>query len=231
LPIVPEEYLNVSYLNSTRSRPNEDVFSSLGNNHSYSASQRKRRIKAPDSLKSPLAPWRDPVENWRALVTEDVLLGPQSPHHHSKATSSHNQPSHMPQRRHTMNLADIRTISTNLSSLNIFSGFSTSRKQIKVSDNWELAKSRLTTPIYFKSGPGYDDSFGFVSNQELVKVRSSVCWVGEDASFFFFLLKPLFVYVFTSKPHRPLSFCCLSFVVRLDCCLDLFANHLCCLFV
>jgi hypothetical protein len=158
LPILEEEYINKSYLNNAKS------IYSTSNNNSFN-NQLKRKIKAPDSLKSPLAPWRDPVENWRALVTEDVLID-----NNLKANNQTN----LPNRRHTMNLADIQSISTNLSSLNILSGFGTSnRKQIKVSDNWELAKSRLSRPIYLKSGPGYDDSYGFVSNQELVKVRRS----------------------------------------------------------
>ena len=145
--------MNKSYLNNT------------GTIYSSNINSSKRKIKAPDSLKSPLAPWRDPVENWRALVTEDVLID-----NNPKSTNQAN----MPNRRHTMNIADIHSISNNLSSLNILSGFrTTNRKQIKVSDNWEIAKCRLTTPIYFKSGPGYDDSYGFVSNQELVKVRNN----------------------------------------------------------
>jgi hypothetical protein len=149
--------MNQSYLNNTSSNYPSNINNSI-NNHL------KRKIKAPESLKSPLAPWRDPVENWRALVTEDVVID------NLKSTNQAN----MPNRRHTMNIADIHSISNNLSSLNIFSGFGASnRKQIKVSDNWEIAKSRLSTPIYFKSGPGYDDSCGFVSNQELVKVRNN----------------------------------------------------------
>ena len=71
-------------------------------------------------------------------------------------------------------MSDFQSLSSNLSSLNIFSGLwsnnNNSRKQFKVSDKWKVAKSRLTTPIYFKSGPGYDD-FGYVSIQELIKVR------------------------------------------------------------
>ena len=126
--------MNQSYLNNTSSNYPSNINNSI-NNHL------KRKIKAPESLKSPLAPWRDPVENWRALVTEDVVID------NLKSTNQAN----MPNRRHTMNIADIHSIS----------------------NNWEIAKSRLSTPIYFKSGPGYDDSCGFVSNQELVKVRNN----------------------------------------------------------
>jgi hypothetical protein len=172
LPILQEELTNNSAFLNNGSDLNE-ILINISKNYS---SQRKKRIKAPESLKSPLAPWRDPVENWRALVTEDVLIDANNKLDGLR-TPRNPQPG-MLGRRHTMNIADIQSISSNLSSLNIFSGItsinnksnnSDNNRQAKVS-NWKVAKSRLTTPIYFKSGPGYDD-FGFVSTQELIKVR------------------------------------------------------------
>ena len=135
------------------------------------SNQRKRRIKPPESLKSPLAPWREPVEDWKALVTEDVFDDVNKFENMRK-----NSQCKLPSRRHTMTLSDIKSISNNIKSLNIFSGFSSSaankrKQQTKVSDSLKVAQSRLTTPVYFKSGPGYDD-FGFVSTQELIKVRN-----------------------------------------------------------
>lgn len=153
----------------------------LMNMTSYSAnsSMRKKRIKAPESLRSPLTPiWIEPIETWRALVTEDVLTD-----NNSKQDSSM-------KRNQTMHLADLSSLSNNLASLNIFSGLrllnrSTTNEQQqqqsandetriydskKVSDELRVVRSRLTNPIYMKSGPGYDD-FGYVSTQELIKVK------------------------------------------------------------
>jgi hypothetical protein len=154
-----------------------------------SIEQRKKRIKGDDCLRSDLSPWGEPVENWRALVTEDILTDT-----FNKTDSRRTSLAGNLSRRHTMNISDM---SNNLSSLNIFSSFRTNHfsphnnpyspnknnnnnnninekntnlNSKKVSDNWNIAKSRLTSPIYLKSGPGYDD-FGFVSSQELIKVR------------------------------------------------------------
>lgn len=155
----------------------------LMNMTSYSAnsSMRKKRIKAPESLRSPLTPiWIEPIETWRALVTEDVLTD-----NNSKQDSSSMK------RNQTMHLADLSSLSNNLASLNIFSGLrllnrsnTTNEQQQqqsaadetrvydskKVSDELRVVRSRLTNPIYMKSGPGYDD-FGYVSTQELIKVK------------------------------------------------------------
>lgn len=178
---------------------------SASSSSSNAVAETKKRIKAPESLRSPLTPWRDPVENWRALVTEDVLdeLGTHdefSAQHRSANNQNHHRTpgSKMPNRRHTMTFADLNRVSSTLASINIFSGFgsgngstgakiqqqksltshSESREFAsdssckKVSNSWQIAKSRLTTPVYLKSGPGYDD-FGFVSTQELIKVREA----------------------------------------------------------
>lgn len=126
--------------------------------------QQKRSIKAPESLKSPLAEWSDPVEDWRALVTEDIL------------TESGRSPSiRNLERRHTMNLTD--TISNNLTSLNIFTGLTNSSKskqinegQLKVSEEKDKESMVKRDPVYFKSGPGHVD-FGYVGMEDLVKVR------------------------------------------------------------
>jgi hypothetical protein len=141
--------------------------------------QQKRRIKAPESLKSPLAEWSEPVENWRSLITDDIMIGKAE----SARTSSHDaQP-----RRHTMNLTDLDTLTNSLQ--NIFAGFtseltnmgnniknvessncssnsSLEKLQSKVSDDASFSKK----PIYFKSGPGHYD-FGFVCMQEFIQVR------------------------------------------------------------
>lgn len=194
LPILQEDLIaqDDSVFVKNPNSLNEILFNIPSESYYYNNTTigRKRRIKAPESLKSPLAPWREPVENWRALVTEDVLIDTNSKVENIRSnTGSIFGPNigtnSGVNRRHTMNLADLQAISSNLSSLNIFSGFTKSKEnknaqmdanknqseQIKVSDNWKVAKSRLTTPIYFKSGPGYDD-FGFVSTQELIKVRN-----------------------------------------------------------
>jgi hypothetical protein len=162
----------------------------------YTGHQRKRRIKPPESLKSPLAPWREPVEDWKALVTEDVFDEENKFENMRNKTSQSN----MPNRRHTMTLSDIKSFSSNIKSLNIFSGFSTAmggenvsrKKSNKVSDNLKVVQSRLTTPVYLKSGPGYDD-FGFVSTQELIKVRKENLTRNGESFRFSFLLEIFFV--------------------------------------
>ena len=139
--------------------------SSINNNissSSSSSSNRKRRIKAPDSLKSPLAPWCEPTENWRALVTEDILVDSISSKP-DNATHTRNTPT----RRHTMNMADFKSLSS------LFSKKTTNLncKQVKVS-NWKLVKNSLiAAPVYMKSGPGHYD-FCYVDIDELLKVRS-----------------------------------------------------------
>lgn len=170
----------------------------------------KKKIKAPDSLKSPLAPWQEPIENWKALVTEDVFASPttsptKTQQQSKKETTTTTTTSKMPSRRHTMTFTDLNRLSSTLASLNIFSGGSAARKnkqqQLQQQQKqkqqrsammdeeyddeydedeeeevsrlkWKtaVAKSRLTQPVYFKHGPGYDD-FGFVSTNELIKVR------------------------------------------------------------
>lgn len=124
----------------------------------------KKRIKAPDSLRSPLAPWRNPAEDeWKNILNEEII------------------PEAKINRRHTMSLADINRLTSSISAFNIFNrsdksktesheNHSYSFKHSKVSDKWQLAKSRLTNPVYYKSGPGYCD-FGYVSSHDLIKVR------------------------------------------------------------
>lgn len=153
----------------------------------------RKRLKPPESLtKSPLSSWNEPIEDWRALVTEDIFDKDRL--NDSIEQQNNGKLINTPSRRYTMNIFDI---SRNLTTLNIFSqknklnnnrtsninnnnnnnSFSHNRhnktlnehKQ-KVSKSWQIVKSRLMTPIYMKSGPGYHD-FGFVSLQELVKVR------------------------------------------------------------
>ena len=115
----------------------------------------KRRVAPPDSLKSPLSPWREPVENWRTLVNDNSNANEQL----NTSTTT---------RR---NLA---------SSFNIFSGFLSrqqqqeqQQQQPRVSnsdddkDGGGSSSSRLN---YLKNGPGYED-FGYVGIQELIKVR------------------------------------------------------------
>ena len=127
----------------------------------------QKRIKAPDCLKSPLAEWSDPVEDWRALVTEDILSDTNS---RLEGRSLNGQ-----KRRHTMNLTD--TISNNLASLNIFSSLTNSEKskmnterKIKVSGDFTDRTYLFREPIYLKSGPGHVD-FSFVAMEELIEVR------------------------------------------------------------
>ena len=179
MPILQEELTTGSIYSRNNATLNEIIMnlSSTTTTTNYTTHQRKRRIKPPESLKSPLAPWREPVEDWKALVTEDVFDDVNKFENMRKNT----QASKMPNRRHTMTLTDMKTISNNIKSLNIFSGFSTAlgvenvmrkKQHTKVSDNLKVAQSRLTTPVYLKSGPGYDD-FGFVSTQELIKVRKA----------------------------------------------------------
>ena len=132
------------------------------------SSQQKKSIKAPESLKSPLAEWSDPVEDWRALVTEDILTETKN-RFEGRSPSMRNL-----ERRHTMNLAD--TISNNLASLNIFSGLANSEKKKlaerkhKVSEEIEYSNKSEKNPVYLKSGPGHAD-FSFVSAEDLIKVR------------------------------------------------------------
>jgi hypothetical protein len=189
------------------------------NYSSSSSCNRRKRIRAPDSLRSPLAPiWIEPVETWRALVTEDVLIDTNSKLDFSRNNSVNNSESgnssmsntgKVPSRRYTsINMTDLNSVSNNLASLNIFSGLRLSKSKKcsnhnnssddydreyydndrstrsghnemeeenetkKVSDGLRVAKARLTIPIYLKSGPGYDD-FGYVSTQELIKVRDN----------------------------------------------------------
>jgi spire-like protein len=72
--------------------------------------QQKRRIKPPESLKSPLAPWQPPVEDWKSLITDDMLNLSQKP-----------------TRRHTMTIADIKNFSSS-----IFAGFGGGDKSQRV---------------------------------------------------------------------------------------------------
>ena len=156
----------------------------------------KKKIKAPDSLKSPLAPWQEPVENWKALVTEDVFSAAVELSSSTSPTTTTTTTNKMPSRRHTMTFTDLNRLSSTLASLNIFSSGNRNKKataaavtcnkqQLEMSTmaendeeeevsrlKWKMAiaKSRLTQPVYFKHGPGYDD-FGFVSTNELTKVR------------------------------------------------------------
>ncbi|CAF0716819.1 unnamed protein product [Brachionus calyciflorus] len=84
----------------------------------------KKRIKAPDCLRSPLAPWRDPDENWKAYITDDMLA--------DQKTCQLN-------RRHTMNLADFNRITSSISAFNIFSRTSFNESKTK-QDNLQKTK-------------------------------------------------------------------------------------------
>jgi hypothetical protein len=197
-----EESMDLANLNSF----NNLLMNITANYPSSNSCNRRKRIRAPDSLRSPLAPiWIEPVETWRALVTEDVLIDTNTKLDFSKnsshsvrneSSSSNNNSVNNKSRRHTsINMTDLSSVSNNLASLNIFSGLRLSKNKSnnsssndadyhdadcsqsghdedtkKVSDGLRVAKARLTTPIYLKSGPGYDD-FGYVSTQELIKVR------------------------------------------------------------
>jgi len=149
LSILQEDF-NISQTNQNFKR-NSNFTGSLN----YS-STRKRRIKAPESLKSPLAPWCEPDENWRALVTEDILFDTNN-----KLDQSNTRVT--PTRRHTMNMADFKSLS------NIFKKKATISKQVKVSNYNTLNNKLTTTSIYMRSGPGQSD-FGYVDLNELMKV-------------------------------------------------------------
>ena len=163
--------------------------------------QQKKSIKAPESLKSPLSEWSEPVEDWRALVTEDILAESKNRFEGGRSPL---------ERRHTMNLAD--TISTNLASLNLFGSEQKSKlseQKQKVSEllsecsnyiltridhqnvrpgensfEWPVLSNEGTecdsdcnkavrSPEYMKSGPGQVD-FCYIAMDELIEVRMSV---------------------------------------------------------
>jgi hypothetical protein len=163
-------YMNFSLNNSLNNLQNNgnNKVEFHGSNTSFNTStnSQRKRLKPAESLtKSPLSKWNEPIEDWRALVTEDIF-----DKDNDFLKQQTNKQLKTPTRRYTMNVFDV---SKNLSTLNIFSTAEKNRKrENRVSKNWKLAKSRLITPSgYMKSGPGYHD-FGFVSLQELVKVRS-----------------------------------------------------------
>jgi hypothetical protein len=149
LSILQEDFTNTSNITNQNFKRNSNFTGSLN----YSSS-RKRRIKAPDSLKSPLAPWCEPDENWRSLVTEDILFDTNN-----KLDQSNTRVT--PTRRHTMNMADFKSLSS------LFKKKATISKKAKVSDR-DILKNKLTT-TYMKSGPGQFD-FGYVDINELIKV-------------------------------------------------------------
>lgn len=141
---------------------------------SFSMQSQQKRIKAPDCLKSPLAEWSDPVEDWRALVTEDIFSDNTNVRLEGRSPSLRNIEQ---KRRHTMTLTN--TISNNLASLNIFAGLTNSEKskmnnerKIKVSTDFTGRTKLYRDPIYLKSGPGHVD-FGFVAMEDLIKVRKN----------------------------------------------------------
>lgn len=143
LPILPEE----------QEQMDNNLMKSLVENMQVKS---KKRIKAPDALRLPLTPWRNADDEWKSIMSEDI------------------KPEAKISRRHTMNLADLNRITSSLSAFNIFNRSDNSKhdshenhlynfKHSKVSDN-------LSKPVYYKSGPGCCD-FGYVSSQDLIKVR------------------------------------------------------------
>ena len=81
-----------------------------------------------------------------------------------------------PIRRYTLNVFDMKNkFNSNTEkqiSRNRFSLNSNNKRDSKVSNSWILAKNKIIeTTKYMKSGPGFGPDFGFVSIQELVKVR------------------------------------------------------------
>jgi len=132
------------YLFQSSYMPDLAAFSHNNTSSNNPGNSTKRSIKAPESLKSPLAEWSEPVEDWRALVTEDILS------ESGRSPSMRNL-----DRRHTLNLAD--TITANLAALNIFRN----GKQQRQKGN--------QAPSHEKDVDGHAD-FGFVGIQELVQV-------------------------------------------------------------
>ncbi|RNA43851.1 spire -like protein [Brachionus plicatilis] len=128
----------------------------------------KKRIKAPDSLRSPLAPWRNTEDEWKNVLCEEMKPEPKV------------------NRRHTMSLADLNRLTSSISAFNIFAradksntdslhdqeNYSYSFKHSKVSDNCQSDKKKSTNPVYCKSGPGYSD-FGYVTSHHLIKKLTS----------------------------------------------------------
>ena len=146
------------------------------NTQNNNTNQRKRLKPAEALTKSPLIKWNEPIEEWRALVTEDIL------DHTDHVIDSNEQLSknyETPTRRYTLNVFDMKNkynsntekqqIHRNRLSLNS----NNKRDSSKVSNSWILAKNKIieSTTTYMKSGPGFGPDFGFVSIQELVKVR------------------------------------------------------------
>ncbi len=123
----------------------------------------KKRIKPPESL-TRLDSWEAPVEDWRALVTEDVF---EQNLNSSQQQQTQKQPQNQQNTSNVERLAmNIMEMSKQLTTLNIFSD----RDSKSVSKNLRIAKSRLRTPVYLRHGPGCSD-FGFVTTQDLLQVR------------------------------------------------------------
>lgn len=160
-----DNYANLSF-NFSPNNENSQV------NNINSNIQRKRLKPAEALTKSPLIKWNEPIEDWRALVTEDIF------DHH--LINNNNDDYHTPPaRRYTLNVFEAKnkfSFSNSEKAINRNSRHAMNvnnnykRNTSKVSNNWILAKNKIIETAYMKSGPGYHD-FGFVSIQELVKVR------------------------------------------------------------
>ncbi len=112
------------YLFQSSYMPDLAAFSHNNTSSNNPGNSTKRSIKAPESLKSPLAEWSDPVEDWRALITEDIL-----------SESGRSPLTRNLDRRHTLNLTDM--ITANLAALNIFSNSKQQRQQGKQAPSQE----------------------------------------------------------------------------------------------
>lgn len=125
-------------LSSISANSNSSYWNFHHNHHgsfNYRSQPTKKRIKAPESLKSPLTPWRgDPAEpNWKAYIDDPNSIG-----------LADNSPSKLPSRRHTMTFADLNRLSSTLSSLNIFS--SASKKQQQTSPIKTIKETDESSP-------------------------------------------------------------------------------------
>ena len=175
-------YMNLTPFNNSLNNLNDE----LQANSSNFNSQRKRIKPAEALTKSPLLKWNEPLEDWRALVTEDIF-----DNNNIKSPSKNQTPVN---RRYTLNVFDVskkknseKLVHNSRHSLNM------NKREHKVSDSLELAKKKLLEAAYLKSGPGYHD-FGFVSLQELVKVRNLLrdqcccCFLGNHFKYILDLL-------------------------------------------
>lgn len=144
-----DELKNLPILQEEQEQMDKSLMKSLVENLQIKS---KKRIKAPDSLRSPLAPWRNADDDWKNIITEET------------------KPEAKISRRHTMNLTDLNRITSSISAFNIFSRSDNSNDNHSYSLKHSKVSDSLSKPVYFKSGPGCCD-FGYVSSQDLIKVR------------------------------------------------------------